>query len=60
LGFFVRLWGRAAYAANHIADQLKKSGGELVIPAEGFFVEGMEGSLVEGELLRAADWARRL
>lgn len=60
LAFFVRLAGAGAYAAKHIADQLKKAGGELVAPPEGFFVEGMEGPLVDGELERAKEWAAQL
>jgi flavodoxin len=55
LPFFVKIYG---YAAERIAKQLKKKGGELVIPPEGFFVEGMEGPLVEGELERAEKWAQ--
>jgi flavodoxin I len=60
LAFFVRLSGSAAYAAKHIADRLKKKGGALVVPPEGFFVEGMEGPLVQGELERAAKWAEQI
>ena len=57
LPFFVRLFG---YAAKPISDRLKKKGGELIIPTEGFFVEGIEGPLKEGELERAVDWARQI
>jgi len=57
LPFFVRLFG---YAAKPISDRLKKKGGELIIPPEGFFVEGVEGPLKEGELERAADWAKQI
>jgi flavodoxin len=38
------------YAAEPIANRLKKKGGELAIPPEGFFVEGAEGPLRQGEL----------
>ncbi len=48
------------YAAKPIADQLKKKGGEMIIPAEGFLVVGEKGPLKEGELERAADWAKRI
>jgi flavodoxin len=58
LAFFVKLFGRAAYADKSIADRLTKKGGELIANPEGFFVEGMEGPLVQGELERAVDWAR--
>jgi flavodoxin I len=57
LAFFVKIFG---YAAKPIADRLEKKGGELVIPPEGFFVEGTEGPLQEGELERAADWAKQI
>jgi flavodoxin len=57
LPFFVRLFG---YAAKPISDRLKKKGGEVAIPPEGFYVEGMEGPLKGGESERAADWARRI
>jgi flavodoxin I len=52
--------GLFGYAAKPIADKLKVKGGELTIPPEGFFVEGTEGPLKEGELERAADWARQI
>ena len=48
------------YAAKRIADRLKKSGGDLIMPPEGFFVKGTEGPLKEGELERAADWAKHI
>jgi flavodoxin len=60
LAFFVRLSGDSAYAAKHIAHQLKKKGGQLIVPPEGFFVEGMEGPLVQGELERAVSWAKHI
>ena len=43
-----------------ITDRLEKKEGELIIPPEGFFVEGSEGPLKEGELDRAADWAKQI
>jgi flavodoxin len=60
LAFFVKLSGDSAYAAKHIANQLKKKGGQLIAPPEGFFVEGMKGPLVQGELERAVDWAKQI
>ena len=57
LAFFVRIFG---YAAKPIADRLQKRGGVLVVPPEGFYVEGTEGPLQEGELERAAEWARQI
>ena len=52
--------GLFGYAAKPIADRLKEKEGELAIPPEGFFVEGTEGPLKEGELERAADWASQI
>ena len=37
--------GLFGYAAKPIADRLKKKGGELTIPPEGFYVKGTEGLL---------------
>jgi flavodoxin len=48
------------YAAEPIADRLKRKGGELVVAPEGFFVEDTEGPLKDGELERAAAWARQI
>lgn len=48
------------YAADRIAKNLKEKGGNLVVPGEGFFVNGKEGPLKEGELERAASWANGL
>ena len=55
--FFVRIFG---YAAKPIADRLVSKGGELVIPPEGYYVEGVEGPLLEGELERAEEWAAKI
>jgi flavodoxin len=60
LAFFVKLSGRSAYAAKSMSDMLKKKGGELITSPEGFYVEGMEGPLVPGELERAAKWAEKI
>lgn len=46
------------YAAAPIAKQLTKKGGALALPPEGFAVLGTEGPLKEGELERAASWAK--
>ncbi|MFC1983163.1 hypothetical protein ACFLV5_05230 [Chloroflexota bacterium] len=37
-----------------------KKGGNLVVPEEGFFVKDKEGPLVDGEIERAARWARSM
>jgi flavodoxin len=57
LAFFVRLFG---YAAEPIADRLKNKGGELAVPPEAFYVSETEGPLLEGELERAAEWAKQI
>jgi flavodoxin I len=46
------------YAAPRIARTLKRSGATLLVPPEGFFVEGTKGPLADGELERAAGWAK--
>ena len=48
------------YAAGRIAGGLKKKGGTLVLPPEGFFVKGTKGPLKDGELERAAAWAKEI
>lgn len=55
--FFVDRFG---YAAKPIVKWLTKKGGELIIAPEGFFVKNTEGPLKEGELERAAEWARQI
>lgn len=57
LTFMVNIFG---YAAQPIADGLKKKGGKLIALPEGFFVEDKEGPLFLGELERAEEWARQL
>lgn len=51
----VRVFG---YAAGRIAGNLKRKGGTLIASPEGFFVTGSKGPLKEGELERAAGWAK--
>ena len=57
LAFFVKIFG---YAAKPIADRLVKKGGRLVVAPEGFYVGDTTGPLLEGELERAAEWARQI
>ena len=57
LKWFVR---KSSYAAWWLAKRLKNKGGTLLLPPEGFFVAGMEGPLLPGELERTAVWARQL
>jgi len=52
--------GIFGYAAGKIARNLKKKGGNLTALPEGFFVEGTQGPLKEGEMERAAGWASAL
>lgn len=53
----VRIFG---YAANRIGDRLKKKGGTLLVPPEGFYVNGTKGPVKDGELQRAESWAKRI
>jgi flavodoxin len=57
LRILVNIFG---YAAKPIADRLVKKRGQLIAPPEGFFVQGMEGPLKEGELERASEWAKQI
>ena len=57
LRFLVRLFG---YAAKPIAQMLIKKGADMVVGPEGFCVEETEGPLKEGELERAAAWAKQI
>ena len=53
-----KLVGVFGYAAGRIANNLKKKGGTLIASPVGFFVTGGKGPLKEGELERAAGWAK--
>lgn len=53
----VKIFG---YAAPKIAGKLKAKGGTLVLPSEGFFVNGTEGPLKDGEMERAITWAKTI
>ena len=57
LAFFVRIFG---YAAEPIAKRLRQKGGEEALPPMGFYVDGLEGPLLNGEIERAKDWANQL
>jgi len=52
----VKMAGDNAWAATRIAAQLEKDGATVVVPPEGFIVEGTEGPLRAGELERAKAW----
>jgi flavodoxin I len=45
-------------AAESIARSLEKIGGNLLVPPEGFVLAGTEGPLKDGEIERAATWAK--
>lgn len=57
LKWFVR---KSSYAAWWLTKHLQKKGGQLILPPEGFYVAGMEGPLLPGELKRAEEWARQI
>ena len=57
LAFMVNLFG---YAAEPIAKKLQKKGGSQVVSPEGFYVTASEGPLADGELERAAEWAKKI
>ena len=57
LKWFVR---KTSYAAWWLAKHLQEKGGALILPPEGFYVQGMEGPLLPGELERAENWARQI
>ena len=57
LRFFAGIFG---FAAKPILDGLVGKGGNQVMPAEGFFVVDSEGPLADGELDRAAEWAKNI
>lgn len=55
------IWNRVlpfGYAGPRIARSLETNGGNLVAQPEGFIVLGVKGPLKEGELERAAEWAK--
>ena len=57
LKVLVKLFG---YAAEPLAAKLRKKGGQEALPPAGFIVGGTEGPLQEGELERAAEWAKAI
>lgn len=48
------------YASGRIGHRLETKGAVLAVPPEGFFVTGSKGPLKEGELERAAAWAKKI
>ncbi len=53
----VRLFG---YAAKTMEKLLKKKGAQVIVQPEWFAVKDSEGPLKDGELERAAEWAKRI
>lgn len=53
--WIVKIFG---WAATRIAEALTAKGAVLVALPEGFFVKATKGPLVDGELERAAAWAK--
>jgi flavodoxin len=57
LKFMVKAFG---YADKVMVGELQKKGANLVSIGQGFIVNGNEGPLKDGELERAAEWAKTL
>ena len=57
---FRKIIDKGGYAAPLIASALESKAGTLALPAEGFFVKGEKGPLVNGEPERASDWGKKL
>ena len=57
LRFIMKIGG---YAAPRIAQSLKKKSGNQLVSEEGFLVKDKEGPLVDGEIERAASWAKNI
>lgn len=47
-------------AAKRIGEALKQCGAKLIDKPIGFYVQGKEGPLMDGETARAREWARSL
>ncbi len=54
---WVKVFG---FAADRISKTLMGRGWAMDMPPEGFFVQGREGPLKDGEMQRAAAWAKSL
>lgn len=57
LNVMVKLFG---YAAAPLSKAMAAKGASVVVAGEGFFVNGSEGPLRQGELERASKWAAGL
>jgi len=54
---FAKVFG---YAAPRIESAIKAKGGNTTAQPQGFFVKGTKGPLLDGELERAATWAKAI
>ncbi len=54
---WVKIFG---FASEKVASSLKANGGIPVLTPEGFYVTGIKGPVIEGELERAASWAKEV
>ncbi len=52
--------GIFGFAAAKIASTLKNAGATMIATPQAFYVTGNEGPLKEGELTRAAEWAKQI
>lgn len=60
-GFGLRLIMKTVgFAASKMAEVITKKGGNVIAQPEGFIVNEKTGPLKEGEIVRAATWARNL
>jgi flavodoxin I len=59
-GFLKFMMNTAGFAAKKILKRLERRGGTAVAEPEGFIVTGEKGPLKDGELVRAASWAKQL
>ncbi|HSW58876.1 MAG TPA: flavodoxin family protein [Dehalococcoidales bacterium] len=56
-GNFAKIFG---WAATRMAEVLRKKGAKIRLETEGFFVKGIKGPIVEGEIERAAGWGQKI
>ena len=59
-GFLRLMISLFGYADKKIAKRLKSQGANLALESDGFGVSDTEGPLIDGELERAKDWAKRI
>lgn len=47
-------------AKDHMAEKIRTLGGEPIAKPKEFYVKGKDGPLIEGEIEKAAQWARQI